>query len=825
VTKRRTKAPAKRKRASRASGRATYLARLRAGEAHVLELVAAGVPLSQTLDALARTFEAQADGMLASILLVEDGARVRHAAAPSLAEAWVRAVDGQPIGPNQGSCGTAAFLKQSVIVSDIATDPRWVNYRDAALAVGLRACWSVPIMGPQDAVLGTFALYYSEPRRPTPRLLDLAAHASHLATVAIQHHRHQETILESESRARLIVDNALDANVLMNREGIVTGWNARAAAMFGWSAEEAVGRKLSGLIIPERFRAQHEQGLERYVETGVGPILNRRLEVTALHRAGHEFPVELAVAPLRRGDQVMFSAFIEDITASKHAQEALRQSQQHLSLVYDHVDDVLFDLGVEADGFRFLSVNPAFTAATGLAAEQVVGKLVHDVIPEPSLSLVLGKYAEAVRTHKTVRWQETTSYSTGTRYGDVAITPVYDAQDRPIHLIGSVRDVTEQKRMEGEVRQLQKLEAIGRLSGGIAHDFNNILGVIIGVGNMLLKDVQDTDSRSQVEEIVKAGERGANLTRQFLAFGRQQVLQPQVLDLNGVVRNLETMLRRLIRADIALTTTLAPDLWLVQADPGQVEQVVVNLAVNARDAMPNGGQLSIATANVQLDREFAETGPYAMMAVTDTGHGMDDETKKRVFEPFFTTKEIGKGTGLGLATVYGIITQSGGCITVDSTPGKGTTFTVYLPKGARQGDDAPPERRERRTPMRRGLQGLHVLVVEDESALRRAFERMLVRLQCEVTMVSSGEEALAVAGTKSRPPDVLLTDLILPGMSGRELIESLRAIRPELKVLLMSGYAPNDMAPAAALDAGAFLQKPFTITELADAIQSLVDAS
>jgi len=268
VTKRRTRAPAKRKRASPSPGQATYLARLRAGEAHVLELVAAGVPLSQTLDALARTFEAQADGMLASILLVEDGARVRHAAAPSLAEAWVRAVDGQPIGPNQGSCGTAAFLKQSVIVADIATDPRWVNYRDAALAAGLRACWSVPIMGPDETVLGTFALYYSEPRRPTPRLLDLAAHASHLATIAIQHHRHQETILESEARARLIVDNALDANVLMNREGIVTGWNARAAAMFGWSADEAVGRKLSGLIIPERFRAQHEQGLKRYVETG-----------------------------------------------------------------------------------------------------------------------------------------------------------------------------------------------------------------------------------------------------------------------------------------------------------------------------------------------------------------------------------------------------------------------------------------------------------------------------------------------------------------------------------------------------------------------------
>ena len=412
LAKRRTKSRTPRKRTRASQGQATYLTRLRAGEAHVLELVAAGAPLGETLEALARNFEAEADGMLASVLLVEDGKRVRHAAAPSLDEAWIRAIDGQPIGPNQGSCGTAAFLKQPVIVTDIATDARWANYRDAALAAGLRACWSVPIMDADDTVVGTFALYYSEPRRPTRRLLDLAAHASHLATVAIQHHRHQETILENEARARLIVESALDANVLMDREGIVTGWNAHAAAMFGWGAEEALGRKLSGLIIPERFRVQHEQGLRRYIETGVGPILNRRIEIMTLHRDGHEFPVELSVAPLRRGDDVMFSAFIEDITASKQAQEALRQSQQHLSLVYDHVDDVLFDLGVEPEGYRFLSVNPAFTAATGLTMDRVVGKLVHDVIPEPSLSLVLDKYAEAIRTHKTVRWQETTPYRT-----------------------------------------------------------------------------------------------------------------------------------------------------------------------------------------------------------------------------------------------------------------------------------------------------------------------------------------------------------------------------------------------------------------------------
>ena len=372
------------------------------------------------------------------------------------------------------------------------------------------------------------------------------------------------------------------------------------------------------------------------------------------------------------------------------------------------------------------------------------------------------------------------------------------------------------------------------MSGGIAHDFNNILGVIIGVGHMLLRDIADADSRSQVEEIVQAGERGANLTRQFLAFGRKQVLQPQVLDLNVVVTSLEKMLRRLFPEDIALSTTLAPGLWRVQADPGQIEQVVVNLAVNARDAMPNGGRLSITTANVELDGDFAlahpgvapEGGPYATIAVTDTGHGMDDETKKRIFEPFFTTKEIGKGTGLGLATVYGIITQSGGCITVDSNEGQGTTFTVYLPRSAQQSEPAP-ERRNRRTPSAVGLQHLHILMVEDDPALRRAFERMLVRLKCEVTVVGSGEEALAVVATHHHPPDVLLTDMVLPGMSGRRLIERLREIRPELKVLLMSGYAPTDVAPspgpAGEAEAEAFLQKPFTVNELADAIHRLVN--
>ena len=801
---------------------------LRAGESRVLEMVAEGGPLDRTLDALARVIEVQADGMLASILLIENGVTLRHGAAPNLPHAWVRTVDGEPIGPEQGSCGAAAYLKQPVIVTDIATDRRWVKYRDAAMAFGLRACWSLPIMGPDHEVLGTFALYYAEPREPTPQLLELTTHAGRLAAVAIQRHRYERALLESEARARLIIENALDANVLMDGEGTVTGWNSRAKVIFGWTAEEAVGRKLSELIIPERYRSSHEKGLRHYQATGVGPILNQRLEIMALHKAGHEFPVELAVTPIRHEGRIIFSAFVEDITASRHADEALRESQEHLSLVYDHVADVLFQIQVEPDGYRFVSVNPTFVETTGLDPTVVVGRRVDEVIPEPSRSLVLGKYAEAIRTRQTVRWEESTTYPAGVRHGDVAITPVFDAQGRPKYLIGSVRDVTERRRMEGEVRQLQKLEAVGRLSGGIAHDFNNILGVILGVGNMLLKDVEDPYQHGQVEEIVKAGERGANLTQQFLAFSRKQMLQPEVLDLSDVVRNLESMLRRLIPADIQLTTALAADLWRVKADQGQLEQVVMNLVVNARDAMPLGGRLVIETANVELDHEFARThlstvpGPYVVLTVSDTGQGMDQETLNRIFEPFFTTKEMGKGTGLGLATTYGIVKQSGGYIWVESTPKQGAVFKIYLPRST-ESAELRPDRSGRRISLGHDLENAQILVVEDDPALRSAIERMLRRLKCRVTMAASGDEALAFIA-EGGVPDVLVTDMVMPGMSGSQLAERLRDIRPGLKVLRMSGYAYDQIPQPAELDPiGPFLQKPFTMTELASAIQETLE--
>ena len=787
-------------------------------------MIASGAPLTDTLETIILGLEAESPAMRGSVLLLEDGVRVRHGAAPHLPDRWIKVVDGREIGPREGSCGTAAWTKKPVIASDIATDPRWVKYRDEALAAGLRASWSVPFFGADGRVLGTFAQYYTRPRKPTAADLRRAKHACHLAAIAVGRYRTEVSARESEATARLIVDNALDANVVIDTEGIVTAWNPRATALFGWTAQEAVGHRLSALILPPQLAGEHEAGLRRFAETGEGTIVGRRVEMQARHRDGRTLHVVLAVTPIRRGDRTMFSAFIEDVTETRRTAEALRESQRHLALVYDHVADVLFELQVEPAGYRFTSINPAFVRTTGLPAEAVVGRLVHEVIPEPSRSVVRERYAEAIRTRQTVRWEEVTAYPTGTRVGEVAVTPVFDAQGQATHLIGSVRDLTERRQMENEVRQLQKLEAIGRLSGGIAHDFNNILAVILGVGNLLQRDLDDPDHKAQLDEILTAGERGAKLTRQFLAFARKQVLQPRPIDLSETVRDLAPLITRLLRADITLDLRLAADLRPVLGDPSQIEQVLMNLVVNARDAMPRGGTLTIQVDEIAVDARAAERlgvapGPAARLTVTDTGEGMTPETRRRIFEPFFTTKDPGKGTGLGLATVYGIVKQSGGAIDVESEPGRGATFRIILPL-ADEKAVAERERGAQRDSLGRGLAGTRILLVEDEPSLRNAFARMLGRLKCEVTVAASGEEALAAVESGTCTPDLLITDTVIPGLSGTELARRLTTRDPDLKVLRMSGYADPEITRMEDQPApGTFLQKPFTIPDLAEGVQ------
>jgi len=398
------------------------------------------------------------------------------------------------------------------------------------------------------------------------------------------------------------------------------------------------------------------------------------------------------------------------------------------------------------------------------------------------------------------------------------------------HLVrvwGTQRDVTEQRHLEEQFRQSQKMEAVGQLAGGIAHDFNNLLTAILGNTQLLLRDIPPGDSkRGDVEEIRKASERAASLTRQLLAYSRRQMLQPEVLDLNVVVAEMDKMLRRLIGEHIALVAVLAPDLGRVRADPNQIEQVIVNLAVNARDAMPDGGKLTIETANVDLDEGFAQAhlgslpGSYAMLAVTDTGQGMDAGVRAHLFEPFFTTKEVGKGTGLGLATVYGIVKQSGGYISVYSEPGRGSSFKIYLPRIETPAD--APASAQKGGPAR-GSET--VLVVEDEPAVLTLSRRALEAQGYVVLAASDAAAALRVVERHGGTIHLLLTDVVMPGLSGPELADRLAAQRPGIRVLYMSGYPGDAVVQHGTLPSGsAFLQKPFSPDGLARKVRDVLDA-
>jgi two-component system cell cycle sensor histidine kinase/response regulator CckA len=379
-------------------------------------------------------------------------------------------------------------------------------------------------------------------------------------------------------------------------------------------------------------------------------------------------------------------------------------------------------------------------------------------------------------------------------------------------VIAIFRDVTEQKSLEKQLRQTQKMEAVGQLSGGIAHDFNNLLGVIIGYSEILEQRLPPSDPlHKECLQIKKAGQSAASLTRQLLAFSRQQVLEPRVLDLNSIVLNVEKMLRRLIGEHIDLRTDLDPALGCVKADQSQIEQVIINLAVNARDAMAHGGKLMIATANIYLDEDYARRHPpqlpgaYVLLAVVDTGIGMDAETQARIFEPFFTTKEIGKGTGLGLSTVYGVVRQSGGHIWVYSEPGQGTTFKIYLPRAGQMAHLQPPSAAP--TESLRGSET--ILLVEDEEALRGLTRSLLEDSGYTVLEAELPEAAIEIGLRHGGPIHLLLTDMVMPGMTGRDLATKLVPIRPEMKVVYMSGYTGFTHAGLADSEI-ALLVKPFT---------------
>jgi len=543
---------------------------------------------------------------------------------------------------------------------------------------------------------------------------------------------------------------------------------------------------------------------------------------------------ELAVAAMKAGarDYVtkghlkrLFPAIERELRDAK-TREGLRAKEAGYATLVEHAPVGIYRSTLEG---KFLSVNAAMVRILGYdsAADVLRLDMAREVYADPAERVQLVErdtYTDRQYDEVEATWKRKDSRLLTVQ---LSVRAVRNGEGHVEYYETFVRDVTDQRRLQQQLLQSQKMEAVGRLAGGIAHDFNNLLTVITSYSELMLGSLENDDpNRDDLEQVRKAAHGAAALTRQLLTFSRQQVVEPRVISLNDVVESLEKILQRVIGEDVELATTLAPDLGAVRADVGQIEQVLMNLTVNARDAMPTGGKITIESANIEHDPDYARdrggaaVRRFVMLAVSDTGCGMDEATRARIFEPFFTTKEPGKGTGLGLATVYGIVNQSGGFIWVYSEPGRGTSFKIYLPQvdATAEGAIAAPGAR-----VARGTET--VLLVEDAAAVRAVTKQILERQGYTVLEAPNGDAALRVAEKHDGPIHLLLTDVVMPLLSGRQMAEQLVRVRPDTKVLYASGYTDDSVVRHGVLELGtAYLQKPFSPESLAHKVREVLDS-
>jgi PAS domain S-box-containing protein len=661
-----------------------------------------GVKLEDALAFVCHAVETQSPELVCSILMLDpSGTRLFHGAAPSLPESYIQAINGLIIGSQAGSCGTAAYLGKPVIVTDIANDPLWADFRDLALPLGLRACWSTPIISSEGKVLATFALYYREARGPSEREQQIVQWATSLTACVIEYKRISEDLKEEREELEIILDASPAMIWYKDRDNRVLRANRGAAEMSGQTKRELQGRSAYELD-PTHAAKYHQDDIE-VISTGK-PKLGIREKVT-----------------------------------------------------------------------------------TGSGEERFV---ITDKIPH------------------------------------------LDRSGNIIGVIVFARDVTEQtltelalKQAEDQLRQSQKLEAVGRLAGGVAHDFNNLLAIMKGHLETLMDELGASHpGLRRTAQIAAAVDRAGAVTQQLLAFSRMQVLQPRIISLNTVVKDMGALLRPLVGENIEFTLELDRDLGSVTADPIQMEQVLLNLVVNACDAMPDGGRLVVQTANIELDDAWAQSHPpspagrYVMLSVADTGPGMDPETQSRIFEPFFTTK-MGKGTGLGLATAYGIVKQSNGYLGVKSAPGQGASFQVYLPVTQKL---AEPDVASLSSVSPRGSET--ILLVEDEDEVLELLTETLSLYGYKVLSASNGAKAIAISNQYAGIIHLLVTDLAMPGISGSEVASRLRRFRPGIGVVYMSGFAGDTLLrPDQTAPSGVVLNKPFSRDALAHAVRDTID--
>jgi PAS domain S-box-containing protein len=583
--------------------------------------------------------------------------------------------------------------------------------------------------------------------------------------------------------------------------------------------EELVGiprPRLLGLLLGEVLRDLAPRCLRAFSEAAASGQPARFEE----YSAALEKYLEVVALPSAEGES---AAILSDVTERRTVEEALRRERDFTKNLVEN--SPAFFAATDREG-KVIMMNQAMLKALGYSMEEVAGRdYLSTFIPEKERDRVAARFFETIRRKKGLEGDNFVRAKDGRELlvewrNNVVLNRAGEVEYR----YGLGIDVTERRRLEEQIRQSQKMEAVGRLAGGVAHDFNNLLTAILGYSELALLRLDAADPlRRDLEEIRRAGERAASLTRQLLAFSRRQVLEPVLLDLGQVVLELQKMLMRILGEDVELEVRAQPGVGIVRADPGQVQQVVVNLAVNARDAMPQGGRLTIEVSEKALERKAAalrglEPGRYAILTVSDTGHGIDEEVRAHLFEPFFTTKEVGKGTGLGLATVHGIVSQSGGHVEVRSQPGRGATFRVYFPRAA-----APAERQAPPAPAPEPARGTEtILVVEDAADVRALVREILTAHGYRVLEAADGAAALEFCRSEA-PVHLLLTDLVMPGMGGRAVAERLSSCWPGLKVLFMSGYPDRLLTePTGSNPAPAFLAKPFQPQELARKVRALL---
>jgi two-component system cell cycle sensor histidine kinase/response regulator CckA len=522
------------------------------------------------------------------------------------------------------------------------------------------------------------------------------------------------------------------------------------------------------------------------------------------------------------GELTGLSVTAHDITMRKQAEAQLRQSEARYRELFENASDLIATVDLES---RFTDVNTAFARALGYTREELIGRPLEEVVPPEALeSLQQARLGKLELEVDASLYEHELIAKDGRRIEVEVASRLITENGEPVGTEAICRDISERKRLEEQLRQAQKMEAIGQLAGGIAHDFNNLLTVINGNADRALGLDDLSEIKSSLGAVLKAGTSAGALTRQLLAFSRQQVLQPRVLDLSDVLSDLPHLLDRLLGDNVVVQTTVEPALGNIRVDPNQIEQVLINLALNARDAMPGGGSITIAAANAQVDETYAasvelEPGSYVSVTFTDTGVGMDDETRSRIFEPFFTTKA--EGTGLGLATVYGVLRQSGGNVSVYSEPTAGTTFRLLFPRV-----DAEPERRDAPASDAADLTGTEtILLIEDNELVRQLGAEILGSLGYTVATAGCADEAMELATSWRGPLDLIVSDVMLPGQPGPALVAELQLLHPGTKTLYTSGYAPSLAGERGGFDPDQpFLAKPFTTMELASLVRRVIDS-